>query len=173
MLFRSVKYALELNTDSVNELSQAALNGLKTNKQFDRVIQADKQTLPGLLVDQDPKIRQYAYRILVGNEKALNNGEIPDYVKLLEPLVADRTALVKGNPAKAKGLNTEVTKGVGEKGKAENTTNYLLNDLQQQIQQTTERRYQNMDNWTYLNADMKAIVEGVRTNSKKIGRAHV
>ena len=83
--YSNVKFALELNTDSVSELSQAALNGLKTNKQFDRVIQADKQTLPGLLVDQDPKIRQYAYRILVGNEKALNNGEVPDYVKLLEP----------------------------------------------------------------------------------------
>lgn len=166
--FSNVKFALELTTDSVNELSRAALNGLKTNKQFERVIQADKQTLPGLLVDADPKIRQYAYRILVGNEKVLNNGEVPDYVKLLEPLVADRTALIArdSNKDAAKGLQREISKGIGEKGKAENSTNYLLNHLQTQIQKTTERRYLNMDNWTFLNAEMKAIVEGVRTNSK-------
>lgn len=171
----NAKYALGLTETNTGKLHNAVANSLLKDKDLNVVIDATKQDFPALLVHPSAKVRRYAYNIIAGFEREnlglQPNEELPGYVKALEPLVADRTAILRSSTlsdeAKLMIKAGEKKKGtaIGEKEKTEITNSTLLQVLTKEIEDTAKLKYQDMGKWSFQDPQFRQIVDTLKTNT--------
>jgi len=175
---RNAQLALGLAKADTSIVPQVHRSLVK-DKALATVLDANKQTLPRFLVDADIQVREYAYKILAGQERAaLGLGpkdKLPDYITALEPLVANREALISGvrlsalsaqSKERLKEGTRKTNQALGDKSKTETKTNMLLEVLNSEIEATARQRYQRMDAWTFQDPQLKAVVDSVKLNNK-------
>lgn len=160
----NVKYALNLTETDSKSLENKAYNGITKDKALLKVIEASKETIPILLVDEDPVVRKYAYNILVGHETKNGLEPIPGYVKALEKLVTNREALL--TPELAKQISLDQTKVTGEKEKSSIKFNTLVNSVSKAIEETGRVKYQRMDLWAFNDPAFKSVIDGLKVKNK-------
>lgn len=167
---QNAKFALGVEDTNTKSLSRTVGNTLLKDKALQTVLDADKESIPRLLVHPDMKVRQYAYNIIDGFERQnlglSKTDELPGYMQQLKKLVADRESLM--SPEQRKELTkptSEFSRAIGEKSKTEAKEVHLYKSTLFAIEKTAQLKYQRMDLWSFDNAQFKTIIDSVKVNT--------
>lgn len=180
----NARLALGITETNTNKILPGIYTELKKNKALHAVLDAGKADMPRLLVDQDINVRRYAYNIMAGMEREnlglSPDAKLPAYVTALEPLIANRDALISKErigsfSAQSRAIFAEENKKqptiVGDKAKTESKTNMLFRILQSEIEDTGRKKYQDVDKWTFTDPQFRKVIDAVKIEGKdKTGR---